>query len=154
MTKNKDISIRPSKGISIVIRNDVQQPQAIPKKKRKYKRKANTDILKMPTIPSFIPAGDVSYIKPQYSTSSLNRNMIFPGTPQSSRLGPYNCFHESLVEPTIPSSPPAPHLVLLGSLMPFPALSPSFNSKFFMVERLETHCGIGGYFKREFVMRS
>jgi len=37
----------------------------------------------MPTIPSFIPTGDVSYIKPQYSTSSLNRNMIFPGTPQS-----------------------------------------------------------------------
>ena len=38
---------------------------------------------KMPTMPSFIPTGDVSYIKPQYSTSSLNRNMIFPGTPQS-----------------------------------------------------------------------
>ena len=36
MTKNKDINIRPSKGISIVIRNDVQQPQAIPKKKYIY----------------------------------------------------------------------------------------------------------------------
>jgi hypothetical protein len=83
MAKNKDIKISPSKGISIVIKNDFQPPAPIPKKKRKYKRKANTDILKMPTIPSFIPTGDVSYIKPQYSTSSLNRNMIFPGTPQS-----------------------------------------------------------------------
>jgi hypothetical protein len=83
MTKNKDININPAKGISIVIRNDFQQPAPIPKKKRKYKRKPNMDLLKMPTIPSFIPAGDVSYIKPQYSTSSLNRNMIFPGTPQS-----------------------------------------------------------------------
>ena len=83
MTKNKDISINPAKGISIVIKNDFQQPTPIPQKKRKYKRKVNTNILKMPTMPSFIPAGDVSYIKPQYSTSSLNRNMIFPGTPQS-----------------------------------------------------------------------
>ncbi len=107
MTKNKDINIRPSKGISIVIRNDFQQPQAIPKKKRKYKRKANTDILKMPTMPSFIPAGDVSYIKPQYSTSSLNRNMIFPGTPQSL--------------PQLPPPPPLPQLPLpppLPQIMP------------------------------------
>jgi hypothetical protein len=83
MAKNKDIKISPSKGISIVIKNDFQPPAPTPKKKRKNKRKVNTDILKMPTIPSFIPTGDVSYIKPQYSTSSLNRNMIFPGTPQS-----------------------------------------------------------------------
>ena len=82
MAKNKDIKISPSKGISIVIKNDFQPPAPIPKKKRKYKRKVNT-MPKMPTIPSFIPTGDVSYIKPQYSTSSLNRNMIFPGTPQS-----------------------------------------------------------------------
>ena len=66
MAKNKDIKISPSKGISIVIKNDFQPPAPIPKKKRKYKRKANTDILKMPTIPSFIPTGDVSYIKTQY----------------------------------------------------------------------------------------
>ena len=82
MAKNKDIKISPSKGISIVIKNDFQPPAPIPKKKRKYKRKVNT-MPKMPTMPSFIPTGDVSYIKPQYSTSSLNRNMIFPGTPQS-----------------------------------------------------------------------
>ncbi len=37
----------------------------------------------MPTIPSYIPAGDASYVKPQYAMSTLNRNMIFPGVPQS-----------------------------------------------------------------------
>jgi hypothetical protein len=102
MAKNKDINISPSKGISIVIKNDFQPPAPTPKKKRKNKRKVNTDILKMPTIPSFIPTGDVSYIKPQYSTSSLNRNMIFPGTPQS-----------------LPQLPPPPQL---PQLMPPPQL--------------------------------
>ncbi len=37
----------------------------------------------MPTMPSYIPTGDVSYIKPQYAIISLNRNVIFPGVPQS-----------------------------------------------------------------------
>ena len=84
MAKNKDINISPSKGISIIIKNDIVQPTPIkPKKKRKYKRKVNTDLLKMPTMPSYIPAGDVSYIKPQYAMTSLNRNIIFPGVPQS-----------------------------------------------------------------------
>ena len=82
--KNKNISITPSKGINITITNDFQQPPPIKlKKKRKYKRKANANLLKMPTMPSFIPQGDVSYIKPQYAATSLNRNMIFPGVPQS-----------------------------------------------------------------------
>jgi len=45
MTKNKDINISPSKGISIIIKNDIVQPTPIkPKKKRKYKRKVNTDL--------------------------------------------------------------------------------------------------------------
>ena len=36
MTKNKDINIGPSKGISIIIKNDFQQPTPIkPKKKKK-----------------------------------------------------------------------------------------------------------------------
>jgi hypothetical protein len=35
-------------------------------------------------MPSYIPgSGDVSYIKPQYAATSLNRNMIFPGVPHS-----------------------------------------------------------------------
>ena len=38
MAKNKDINISPSKGISIVIKNDIVQPlpPIKPKKKRKY----------------------------------------------------------------------------------------------------------------------
>ena len=107
MNKNKDIKISPSKGISIVIKNDVQQPAPIPKKKRKYKRKNNADLLKMPTIPSFIPAGDVSYIKPQYSTSSLNRNIIFPGVPQS-----------------LPQIPPPPPLPQITPPPPIPQIMP------------------------------
>jgi hypothetical protein len=83
MAKNKDINITPSKGISIVIKNDFAPPPIKPKKKRKYKKRVNTDLLKMPTIPSYIPTGDVSYIKPQYPTTTLNRSMIFPGVPQS-----------------------------------------------------------------------
>ena len=112
MAKNKDINISPSKGISIVIKNDFQPPAPTPKQKRKNKRKVNTDILKMPTIPSFIPTGDVSYIKPQYSTSSLNRNMIFPGTPQS-----------------LPQLPPPPQL---PQLMPPPQqpVNISFDNMF------------------------
>jgi hypothetical protein len=80
MNKNKNISIKPSKGISIVIKNDFQ-PEVKQKKRRKYKKKINLE--KMATIPSFIPQRDVSYIKPQYNMSSLNRSMIFPGVPQS-----------------------------------------------------------------------
>jgi len=85
MAKHKDINITPSKGISIIIKNDIQQPPPIkPKKKRKYKKRVNTDLLKMPTMPSYIPgSGDVSYIKPQYAATTLNRSMIFPGVPQS-----------------------------------------------------------------------
>ena len=37
MAKNKDINITPSKGISIVIKNDFTPPIK-PKKKRKYKK--------------------------------------------------------------------------------------------------------------------
>jgi hypothetical protein len=38
VTKNKNINITPSKGISIVIKNDFQ-PDVKPKKKRKYKKR-------------------------------------------------------------------------------------------------------------------
>ena len=83
MAKNKDININPSKGISIIIKNEFAPPPTKPKKKRKYKKRINTDLLKMPTMPSYIPTGDVSYIKPQYAMSSLNRNILFSGVPQS-----------------------------------------------------------------------
>ena len=63
MAKNKDINISPSKGISIVIKNDIQQPLPIkPKKKRRYKR---INVLpKTPALPIMQQsAGDTSYIK-------------------------------------------------------------------------------------------
>jgi hypothetical protein len=75
MTSNKAINISPSNGISIIIKNHFGPP----KQKRKCKRKVNTNLLKMATMLSYIPTGDVSYIKPQYARTSLNRNMDFPG---------------------------------------------------------------------------
>ena len=38
MAKNKDINISPSKGISIIIKNEFAPPPTKPKKKRKYKK--------------------------------------------------------------------------------------------------------------------
>ena len=71
--KNKDINISPSKGISIVIKNDIQQPLPIkPKKKRRYKR-----INVLPKTPAPImqqSAGDTSYIKAQPGRFSLWRD--------------------------------------------------------------------------------
>ena len=110
--KNKNINIKPSKGISIVIKNDFQ-PEIKQKKRRKYKKKANTDLLKMPTVPSFIPQGDVSYIKPQYNMSSLNRNMIFPGVPQSL--------------PQLPAPPPVAQILPPPQYPQLPAPPLNFN---------------------------
>ena len=73
MAKNKDINISPSKGISIVIKNDIVQPIPIkPKKKRRYKR-----INVLPKTPAPImqqSAGDTSYIKEQPGRFSLWRD--------------------------------------------------------------------------------
>jgi hypothetical protein len=98
---NKDITLKslPSKGISKVTKNDFQPeiPEVKQKKERIYKKKVNTDISKMPTMPSYIPeGGDVSYFKPQYNMSSLNRSIIFPGVPQASP------------PPQLPQLPPPP----------------------------------------------
>ena len=71
--KNKNINISPSKGISIIIKNDFQQPPPIkPKKKRRYKR-----ISILPKTPApFMQqsAGDTSYIKEQPGRFSLWRD--------------------------------------------------------------------------------
>ena len=73
MAKNKDINISPSKGISIVIKNEFPSQQPIkPKKKRKYRR-----INVLPKTPAPITmqsAGDVSYIKEQPGRFSLWRD--------------------------------------------------------------------------------
>jgi len=63
MAKNKDINISPSKGISIIIKNDISQPppKPKPKKKRRYKK---IDVLPKTQYPQMIQsAGDTSYIK-------------------------------------------------------------------------------------------
>jgi len=115
MAKNKDININPSKGISIIIKNEFAPPPTKPKKKRKYKKRINTDLLKMPTMPSYIPAGDVSYIKPQYAMSSLNRNMMLPSFPQSLPLPP--------MYPQLTAPPPQPQL-------PAPPVNFNFDGSF------------------------
>ena len=74
MAKNKDINITPSKGISIIIKNDIQQlpPPIKPKKKRRYKR-----INVLPKTPAPImqqSTGDTSYIKEQPGRFSLWRD--------------------------------------------------------------------------------
>jgi hypothetical protein len=74
MAKNKDINISPSKGISIVIKNDIQQPLPIkPKKKRKYRR---INVLPKTPAPQIMQqsAGDTSYIKDQPGRFSLWRD--------------------------------------------------------------------------------
>jgi hypothetical protein len=75
MAKNKDININPSKGISIIIKNDIQQPATLikPKKKRKYKR---INVLPKTPAPPIMQqsAGDVSYIKDQPGRFSLWRD--------------------------------------------------------------------------------
>ncbi len=73
MAKNKDINITPSKGISTVIKTDIQQPLPIkPKKKRRYRR-----INILPKTPAPImqqSAGDTSYIKAQTGRFSVWRD--------------------------------------------------------------------------------
>ena len=73
MAKNKDINISPSKGISIVIKNDIVQPLPIkPKKKRKYRR---INVLPKTPAPQIMQsAGDTSYIKAQPGRFSLWRD--------------------------------------------------------------------------------
>jgi hypothetical protein len=76
----------------------------------------------MPTMPSYIPTGDVSYIKPQYAITSLNRNIIFPGV------------HQSLpqIPPQITAPPPLPQLPAPPQLpqITAPPVNISFDNMF------------------------
>ena len=119
MAKNKDINISPSKGISIIIKNEFQPPPPTkPKKKRRYKR-----INILPKEPAPImqgSAGDTSYIKAQPGRFSLWRdtttatpvltlaqatsqgfipNMQLPAPPQQQALP---------APPPLPTLPPPP----------------------------------------------
>ena len=69
-------------------------------------------------MPSYIPTGDVSYIKPQYAMSSLNRNMIFPGVPQS--------LPQIIAPPQLPQIAAPPQLPLL----PAPPVNFNFDGSF------------------------
>ena len=73
MAKHKDINISPSKGISIIIKNDIVQPlPPKPKKKRRYKR---INVLPNTQVPIMQQsAGDTSYIKAQPGRFSLWRD--------------------------------------------------------------------------------
>ena len=57
-------------------------------------------------MPSYIPAGDVSYIKPQYAMTSLNRNMMLPSFPQS--LQPPPMYPQLTAPPQLPQLPAPP----------------------------------------------
>jgi hypothetical protein len=90
----------------------------------------------MPTVPSFIPQGDVSYIKPQYNMSSLNRNVIFPGVPQS--LPPPPQLAQLMPPPTQqPTNANFENMLsslgnmIMNSLMP---IESGFKSKSYIVE--------------------
>ena len=114
MAKNKDINISPSKGISIVIKNDIVQPLPIkPKKKRRYKR-----INVLPKTPAPImqqSAGDTSYIKDQPGRFSLWRD--------NTTSTPVITLAQATTQGYIPQqqlalpAPPAPVTVNIGDYM-------------------------------------
>jgi len=98
MVKN-DINIQPSKGISIIIKNDIQQQEAPkPKKKRKYKRRNLKDLLKnIPPIPNGLissSVGDTSYIRPPLSYQQFRDIITQPG------------YQMGLQLPQLPAPPP------------------------------------------------
>ena len=129
MAKNKDINITPSKGISIVIKNDIVQPLPIkPKKKRKYRR---INVLPKTPAPQIMQqsAGDTSYIKDQPGRFSLWRDNT-NSTPvitlaQATSQGFLPGITQPIPQPALPAppqqlalpAPPAPVTVNIGDYM-------------------------------------
>jgi hypothetical protein len=114
MAKNKDINITPSKGISIVIKNDIQQPLPIkPKKKRRYRR-----INVLPKTPAPImqqSAGDTSYIKAQPGRFSLWRDTTTATPVLTLAQATSQGFIPQMNQPPAPQQqppPPPPQLAL------------------------------------------
>ena len=110
MAKNKDINISPSKGISIIIKNDISQPppKPKPKKKRRYKK---IDVLPKTQYPQMIQsAGDTSYIKEQPGRFSLWRD--------TTTSTPVLTLAQATTQGFIPGLPPPP------PIQPAPALPP------------------------------
>ena len=114
MAKHKDINITPSKGISIIIKNDIQQPPPItPKKKRRYKR-----INVLPKTPAPImqqSAGDTSYIKAQPGRFSLWRDTTTATPVLTLAQATSQGFIPQMNQPPAPQlqpQPPPPQLAL------------------------------------------
>ncbi len=102
MAKHKDINISPSKGISIIIKKNIQQPPPItPKKKRRYKR-----INALPKTPAPImqqSVGDTSYIKPQPGRFSLWRDTTTSTPVLTLAQALSQGFTPQINQPTIPA---------------------------------------------------
>ena len=107
MAKHKDINISPSKGISIIIKNDIQQPPPItPKKKRRYKR-----INVLPKTPAPImqqSVGDTSYIKAQSGRFSLWRDTTTATPVLTLAQATSQGFIPQMNQPTAPHQQPPP----------------------------------------------
>ncbi len=122
MDKNKDINISPSKGISIIIKNYIQQLLPIkPKRKRRYKR---INVLpKTPAPPIMLQsAGDTSYIKDQPGRFSLWRDNT-NSTPvitlaQATTQGFIPGITQPIPQPALPA-PPQQQLALQAPPMIF-----------------------------------
>jgi hypothetical protein len=110
MAKNKDINISPSKGISIVIKNDIQQPLPIkPKKKRRYKRINVLPKTPAPQAPMMQKsAGDVSYIKEQPGRFSLWRD----NTNSTPVITLAQATTQGFIPQQLPAPPPPPQPAL------------------------------------------
>ena len=133
MAKNKDINITPSKGISIVIKNDIQQPPPIkPKKKRRYKK---IDVL--PKTPAPImqqSAGDTSYIKAQPGRFSLWRDTTTATPVLTLAQATSQGFIPQMNQPTItaPQQPQPPALPAPPQQLALPAPPITVNFGDFM----------------------
>jgi hypothetical protein len=102
----KDINISPSKGISIIIKNDIVQPLPIKPKTKIYKR-----INVLPKIPGPImqqSAGNTSYIKAQPGRFSLWRDTTTATPVLTLAQATSQGFIPSLPTPQITAPPPPP----------------------------------------------
>ena len=125
MAKNKDINISPSKGISIVIKNDIQQPLPIkPKKKRRYKRINVLPKTPLPPAPMMQKsAGDVSYIKEQPGRFSLWRD----NTNSTPVITLAQATTQGFIPQQLPAPPPQPALPAPPQQLALPAPPMIFN---------------------------
>ena len=118
MAKNKDINITTSRGISIIIKNDIVQPPPIkPKRKRRYRR-----ISVLPKAPAPImqqSAGDTSYIKAQPGRFSLWRDTTTSTPVLTLAQATSQGFIPGITPPQITAPPPLPQITAPPPQTPF-----------------------------------